>query len=127
MHLYREFSDAIFYNRLIELESSVFFKLIFFLKLYVFGLCVDISFVDSTMIQVYILRRYANKIFKGITIEHTKLQVLFSTYPELTYISIQLARLRFIKQGYSCSNRILSFLDNILSSFLLMRHYFCRN
>lgn len=74
MHLYRKFSDAIFYNRLIELENSVFFKLIFFLKLHVFGLCAGISFVDSMMILVYILRRYANKIFKGITIENTKQQ-----------------------------------------------------
>lgn len=65
MHLYREFSDAISYNRLIELESSVFFKLIFFLKLYVFGCCADISFVNSTMILFYILRRYANKVIKG--------------------------------------------------------------
>lgn len=38
-----------------------------FLKLYAFGRCTDISFVDSTMILVcHNLRRYANKVFKGV-------------------------------------------------------------
>lgn len=67
VHLHREFPDAVSYNRFVELESRVFFKLIFFLKLYAFGRCTGISFVDSTMIPVcHNLRRYANKVFKGI-------------------------------------------------------------
>ena len=67
MHLRREFPDAVSYNRFVELESRVFFKLMFFLKLYAFGRCTGISFVDSTMIPVcHNLRRYANKVFKGM-------------------------------------------------------------
>ena len=66
IHLRREFPDAVSYNRFVELESQVFFKLMFFLKLYAFGRCTGISFVDSTMIPVcHNLRRYANKVFKG--------------------------------------------------------------
>ena len=39
----------------------------FFLNLGAFGRCTGITFVDSTMIPVcHNLRRYANKIFKGI-------------------------------------------------------------
>ena len=67
IHLRREFPDAVSYNRFVELESHVFFKLMFFLKLYAFGRCTGISFVDSTMIPVcHNLRRYANKVFKGM-------------------------------------------------------------
>ena len=67
IHLRREFPDAVSYNRFVELESRVFFKLMFFLKLYAFGRCTGISFVDSTMIPVcHNLRRYANKVFKGM-------------------------------------------------------------
>ena len=63
----REFPDAVSYNRFVELESRVFFKLMFFLKLYAFGRCTGTSFVDSTMIPVcHNLRRYANKVFKGM-------------------------------------------------------------
>jgi hypothetical protein len=67
VHLQRNFSDTVFYNRFVELESRVFFKLKFFLKLYAFERCTDISFVNSTMIPVCNnLRRYANKVFKGM-------------------------------------------------------------
>ena len=67
MYLRREFPDAVSYNRFVELESRVFFKLMFFLKLYAFGRCTGTSFVDSTMIPVcHNLRRYANKVFKGM-------------------------------------------------------------
>ena len=67
VHLRRDFPDAVSYNRFVELESRVFFKLTFFLKLYAFGRCSGISFVDSTMIPVcHNLRRYANKVFKGM-------------------------------------------------------------
>ena len=61
------FPDAVSYNRFVELESRVFFPLMFFLNLRTFGRCTGITFVDSTMIPVcHNLRRYANKVFKGI-------------------------------------------------------------
>lgn len=61
------FPDAVSYNRFVELESRVFFPLMFFLNLRAFGRCTGITFVDSTMIPVcHNLRRYANRVFKGI-------------------------------------------------------------
>ena len=61
------FPKAVSYNRFVELESRVFFQLMFFLNLGAFGRCTSITFVDSTMIPVcHNLRRYANKVFKGI-------------------------------------------------------------
>lgn len=66
-HLRAEFPNAVSYNRFVELESRVFFKLVFFLNLRAFGRCSGISFVDSTMIPVcHNMRRYSNKVFKGI-------------------------------------------------------------
>lgn len=62
-----EFPNAVSYNRFVELENRVFFKMVFFLQLYAFGRCTGISFVDSTMIPVcHNLRRYANKVFDGV-------------------------------------------------------------
>ena len=64
------FPKAVSYNRFVELESRVFFLLMSFLNLGAFGRCTGITFVDSTMIPVcHNLRRYANKVFKGIIIE----------------------------------------------------------
>lgn len=61
------FPNAVSYNRFVELESRVFFPLMFFLNLRAFGRCTGITFVDSTMIPVcHNLRRYANKVFKGM-------------------------------------------------------------
>ena len=61
------FPTAVSYNRFVELESRVFFPLMFFLNLRAFGRCTGITFVDSTMIPVcHNLRRYANKVFKDI-------------------------------------------------------------
>lgn len=61
------FPKAVSYNRFVELESRVFFQLMFFLNLGAFGRCTGITFVDSTMIPVcHNLRRYANKVFRGI-------------------------------------------------------------
>lgn len=61
------FPNAVSYNRFVELESRVFFPLMFFLNLQAFGRCTGITFVDSTMIPVcHNLRRYANRVFKGI-------------------------------------------------------------
>ena len=57
------FPKAVSYNRFVELESRVFFQLMFFLNLGAFGRCTGITFVDSTMIPVcHNLRRYANKV-----------------------------------------------------------------
>ena len=44
------FPKAVSYNRFVELESRVFFQLMFFLNLGAFGRCTGITFVDSTMI-----------------------------------------------------------------------------
>ena len=61
------FPKAVSYNRFVELESRVFFLLMFFLNLGAFGMCTGITFVDSTMIPVcHNLKRYANKVFKGL-------------------------------------------------------------
>ena len=61
------FPNAVSYNRFVELESRVFFPLMFFLDLLAFGRCTGTTFVDSTMIPIcHNLRRYANKVFKGI-------------------------------------------------------------
>lgn len=66
-HMKRDFPDAVSYNRFVELEELIFFKLVFFLKLFAFGRCTVISFVDNTMILIcHNLRRYANKILKGV-------------------------------------------------------------
>ena len=62
-----DFPNAVSYNRFVELESRVFFPLMFFLNLRAFGRCTGITFVDSTMIPVcHNLRRYTNKVFKDI-------------------------------------------------------------
>ena len=52
LHLKSDFPDAVSYNRFVELESRVFFKLMFFLNFHYFGRCTGITFVDSTMIPV---------------------------------------------------------------------------
>ena len=65
--LKKEFPTAVSYNRFVELEGRVFFQMMFFLNLQAFGKCTGITFVDSTMIPIcHNLRRYANKVFKGI-------------------------------------------------------------
>ncbi|EEX18171.1 hypothetical protein HMPREF0973_01956 [Prevotella veroralis F0319] len=46
----------------------VFFKMMLFMKLYAFGKCTGITFVDSTMIPVcHNVRRYFNKVFARLT------------------------------------------------------------
>ena len=70
IHLRRDFPDAVSYNRFVELESRVFFKMMFFLNLHSFERCTGITFVDSTMIPVcHNLRRYSNKVFAGLDID----------------------------------------------------------
>lgn len=64
-HMKTSFPHAVSYNSFVELESRVFFLMMFFPNLSAFGRCTGISFVDSTMLPVcHNLRRYANKVFK---------------------------------------------------------------
>lgn len=66
-HLRSCFPRAVSYNRFAELQGRVFFQMMFFLNLSVFGRCTGISFVDSTMIPVcHNLRRHANRVFRGL-------------------------------------------------------------
>jgi len=65
-YLKDDFPNAVSYNRFVELESRVFFKMMFFLQLRAFGNCTGITYADSTMIPVcHNLRRYSNKVFRG--------------------------------------------------------------
>ncbi len=65
-YLRRDFPTAVSYNRFVELIPRVFFKMMLFMKLYAFGKCTGITFVDSTMILVcHNVRRYFNKVFAG--------------------------------------------------------------
>ena len=62
--LRQDFPDAVSYNHFVELMQRVFFKMMLFMKLYAFGKCTGITFVDSTMILVcHNVRRYYNKVF----------------------------------------------------------------
>ena len=64
--LRQEFPDAVSYNRFAELMPRVFFKMMMFMKLFTFGHCSGITYVDSTMIPVcHNVRRYYNKVFAG--------------------------------------------------------------
>ncbi len=66
-HLKSYFPTAVSYNRFVELMPRVFFPLMTFMRLYAFGKCSGISFVDSTMIPVcHNVRRYFNKVFAGL-------------------------------------------------------------
>lgn len=63
----REFPDAVSYNRFVELMPKVFIEMLLFMRLYAFGKCTGITFVDSTMIPVcHNLRRHFNKVFAGL-------------------------------------------------------------
>ena len=64
---HKEFPNAVSYNRFVELMPRVFCKMMLFMKLYAFGKCTGITFVDSTMIPVcHNVRRYFNKVFLGL-------------------------------------------------------------
>ena len=66
-YLKRDFPTAVSYNRCVELMPRVFFKMMLFMKLYAFGKCIGITFVDSTMIPVcHNVRRHFNKVFSGL-------------------------------------------------------------
>lgn len=67
LHLKSDLSKTVSYNRFVELESRLFFKMMFVLQLCSFGRCTGITYADSTMIPVCNnLRHYANKVFKDI-------------------------------------------------------------
>lgn len=51
-HMKRDFPNVVSYNIFVELEQRIFFKLVFFLKLFAFGRCTDISFINSTIIPI---------------------------------------------------------------------------
>ena len=70
IHLRHDFPQVVSYNRFVEVQSHVFFKFMFFLKMYALGHCTGITYVDSTMIPVcHNIRRYANKVFKGFAMD----------------------------------------------------------
>ena len=65
--LRRESPDAVSYNRFVELIPGVFIAMTLFMKLYAFGRCTGITYVDSTMIPVcHSIRRYLNKVFSDL-------------------------------------------------------------
>lgn len=65
-HLGSYFPTSVSYNRFVELMPRVLFQLMAFMRLFAFGRCSGISFVDSTMIPVcHNVRRYFNKVFDG--------------------------------------------------------------
>ena len=65
--LKKEILTSISYNRFVELMPRVFFKMILFMKLYVFGKCIGTTFVGSTIFPVHHnARRYFNKVFAGL-------------------------------------------------------------
>ena len=64
---HKEFPHAVSYNRFVELMPRVFCKMMLFMRLYAFGKCTGITFVDSTMIPVcHNARRYFNKVFSRL-------------------------------------------------------------
>ena len=66
-HLKSYFPNAVSYNRFVELQSRVFFQMMFFLNLSAFGRYTGISFVGSTMVPVcHNLRPNANKVFRRL-------------------------------------------------------------
>ena len=65
--LKNDFPASVSYNRFVELMPRVFFKMMLFMKLYAFGKCTGITFVDNMMIPVcYNVKRYFNKVFAGL-------------------------------------------------------------
>lgn len=91
--LKQEFPDAVSYNRFVELMPRVFFQIMMFMKLYAFGKCTGITFVDSTMIPVcHNVRRYFNKVFAGFA-KNEKVLWVGATASNCTCSVMTLARL----------------------------------
>ena len=65
-HLHEEFTDLVSYNRFVELQQKVVLPLALFLKTCRMVKCTGISFIDSTSLKVYhIKREHSNKVFDG--------------------------------------------------------------
>lgn len=65
-HLTHLFPHTVSYNRFVELEKSVAFPLVVFIKKVLLGKCTGISFVDSTPLRVCRNQRiHMHKVFKG--------------------------------------------------------------
>ena len=133
---HKEFPHAVSYNRFVELMPRVFCKMILFMRLYAFGKCTGITFVDSTMIPVcHNVRRYFNKVFSRLA-KNGK----FCPYCLLLFLTINLRHYLFMSsQGRqnclhtnlipnsSNSYKIALFqYKNIKKCVLWMKkHYFC--
>lgn len=66
-YLTSEFPERLSYNRFVERKSKVFILLMMFLKIFCYGECTGISFVDSTPLRVCKNKRIFNhKTFEGI-------------------------------------------------------------
>ena len=66
VHLSDMFTDAVSYNRFVELEARVPIQMMLFLQLCCFGECTGISFIDSTCVPVCHNKRIKrNKVFRG--------------------------------------------------------------
>ena len=68
------FPKAVSYNRFVELESRVFFPLMFFLNQGTFGTCTGITFVDSTIIlrKRYIIETINDMLKNTAQIVHSR-------------------------------------------------------
>ncbi len=76
----RVFPNAISYNRFVELEQRVFFKLIFLLKLFTFGRCTGVSFVD----REYIFPKLFDSLFDD------RIQLVHSRHRSITNFPVNL-------------------------------------
>ena len=131
VHLKNDFPDAVSYNRFVELESRVFFKMMFFLNLHSFGRCTGFTFVDSTMIPVcHNLRRYANKVFADLATDGKGTMGWCHGFKlHLEHIVSSITNLRLFRgtvlrtlNNSHCSNLIPNW--RIFSLFLLLPGFF---
>ena len=67
VHLKKDFTKQLPYNRFIEIEHYVFVPMMFFLNTICFDKCTWITFIDSTSIRVCNSKRIKrNRVFDGI-------------------------------------------------------------
>ena len=87
-HLRSDFPDAVSYNRFVELQSRVFFQMMFFLNLSAFGHCTGISFVDSTMVPV--CSKYPSRLLRKAAIKREKndARICFSEREQTTHVKL---------------------------------------
>ena len=66
-HMQNEFPHTVSYNRFVELQQKAAMTMAIFLKTFCLGQCTGISFIDSTPLKVFHIRReHSNKVFKGL-------------------------------------------------------------